>query len=74
MMPYYGWNLGWFGIAGMSFMMVFWVAIVIALVVIGFRYASRREGGTPLDTLKQRFAKGEITREQYEEGRKLLTS
>ncbi len=70
-----GWwasNPGW-GVA----MLVFWVLLiagVVLLVVWGIRQAGpgalahRR----PLDILKERYARGELTREQYEQMRRDL--
>jgi putative membrane protein len=63
----------WWGIA----MMVFWAAIiagVVLLVVWGVRQLG--SGGSvsrePLDILKERYARGELTREQYEQMRRVL--
>lgn len=74
MMPYYWWGAGTAGWAWMGFMAVFWVAVFVVLVIAGFRLLGRHDGPTPLDILKQRLAKGEISREEYEQDRKLLTS
>jgi|NGEPerStandDraft_6_1074524.scaffolds.fasta_scaffold229346_2 putative membrane protein len=56
---------------------IFVVATVLiiawALRASGFGWQSDTKGrDTPLDTLKQRFARGEIDRAEYEERRKLL--
>jgi putative membrane protein len=61
---YYGWG------AGMGIMMiVFWALVIIGIVYL-VRYLAKgppryepRE--TPLDILKKRYAKGEITKEEY---------
>jgi putative membrane protein len=63
----YGYNSG-FGFMGGGFMMiVFWI-IVIGLIILAVR--AFRDGGLsgkqPLDVLKERYAKGEITAEQFE--------
>ncbi len=72
-------GLGFFGI-GMLVMVLFWVAVIgggIWLVMTLARggqgqSASRSlttgapAGQTPLDILKARYAKGEITKEQFE--------
>lgn len=61
----YGWGMGF----GWLFMIIFW-----ALVILGVVYAvqavmrgsmGRRQNETPLDILKRRYAKGEITREEF---------
>lgn len=65
------------GMGGMVFMWLFWIA-VLALIVWGvYRIvaggaaasptASPRE--TPEETLRRRYAEGEITTEEYEERR-----
>ena len=61
---------------GMHF--IWWIIWIIFLIWIFFIPFGRpgqnlkKEG--PLDILKKRFAKGEISREEYEESRKLLNS
>lgn len=58
-----GWGMGW----GM------WLIPLIAILVIYFlvKNNSRNKNGqsteSPLDILKKRYAKGEITKEQFEE-------
>lgn len=52
-------------------MLVFWAVVIIAIVAL-IRYLGRGPGSapredTPLDILKKRYARGEITREQYEQ-------
>jgi putative membrane protein len=57
-----GW--GWGGMIFGGVMMVFWFALIIALVVFLFRWISGPSRPAPqkdaLDTLKQRYAHGEI--------------
>ena len=65
-----GWG-GWGGMAFGGFMMLFWFALLVGLIVLIVRWL----GGTPrrnasrdaLDTLKQRFARGEIDTGEFEE-------
>ena len=57
--------------------MVLLLAVVIALVVWGTRTSvwSRRDPGEsnpPLDTLRQRYAAGEITAPEFEQARRTL--
>jgi putative membrane protein len=62
------------GLGGLV-MLTFWGALILGIVLL---IRSTRAGGrpqahsTPLDTLKRRYAAGEITREQYELMRKDL--
>jgi putative membrane protein len=72
MMYWGGWNGGWM-IGGMILMIIFWGA-VIWLVVWGIRKATNHGsssavtgGRTPLEIAKERYAKGEITLQQFEE-------
>lgn len=65
-----------FGFGGFG-MIFFWVAI-IALIVILVKYLSdssrnhESKSNTPLDMLKNRYAAGEITREEFEEKKRDL--
>ncbi len=55
-----GWG-GWFG------MISFWVLLVVAIVLAVQWGRGRGFGGeTPLDVLKKRYARGEITKEEFE--------
>ena len=63
---------------GMGFMWVFWAAIVVIVFALAWSYTGkgeRSENSVPsaLDMLKQRYARGEISKEEYEEKRKDLT-
>ncbi len=62
-----GWGLGWL------FPLVFWGAIITGIVFL-VRGAGQNgavspppRGETALDILKKRYARGEITREEFEE-------
>ena len=63
------WSWGWGMGLGMFFMILFWV-IVIALIVWFINKASDRgetsEKKRPLDIVKERYAKGEISKEEFE--------
>ena len=55
---------------GWIFMVLFWVLVILGIVYI-VQAISRRSGQsgteeTPLDILKKRYAKGEITKEEFE--------
>jgi putative membrane protein len=76
MMP---WGMmGWFG---PIFMVVFWGAIIVALVFfIRWLMTSARTGpgikpeDSALEILKKRYARGEIGKEEFEEKKKDLTA
>jgi putative membrane protein len=57
---------------GMGFMWIFWVAIIVIVMALAWSYTGkgkRSENSIPsaLDMLKQRYARGEISKEEYEE-------
>lgn len=62
----YGWGMGF----GWLFMVLFWALVILGVVFI-FKMISERsrpaeKGETALDILKKRYAKGEITKEEFE--------
>ena len=70
------WGLwGIWGLGIMLFMFLFW-ALVITAIVLGIRWLVRQgrpEGGdSALEILRQRYARGEINREEFEAKRKDL--
>ncbi len=78
----YGWWEGssapWYGmIFGPITMILFIVVTVLiiawALRAAGLGWQASAPDGTPLDTLKHRFARGDIARAEYEERKKVLT-
>jgi putative membrane protein len=65
------------GFFGGGFMWIFWILlIVLAIWAVGaFRGGERRESGpTPLQILEQRYARGEIDKEEFERKRDDLRS
>ncbi len=76
------WGMGWWGAArspwGALLSLVFWLLIIVGLgLVVGWAlrqaFPSTPGGGRqPLDILKERYARGELTREQYEQMRRDL--
>lgn len=73
-------GMGWWMMFGGIFMLLFWGAI-IALVVWGINKLREREGSDtgnmekrdPLDIAKERYAKGEISHEEFEQIKKNLS-
>ena len=69
----HGSMMGWFG--GGFMMIVFWV-VIIALIVWAVREVSGRHphsSSQALNILKERYAKGEISKEEFESKKKDLS-
>jgi putative membrane protein len=67
---------GGFGIGMMLMMLLFWVAVIAAMVV-GIRWLlgqGRMREDRALSLLRERYARGEINREEYEQRRRDLTA
>jgi putative membrane protein len=62
----YGWGMGF----GWFFMIFFWILIIFGIVYLVKLLTTDKKGNilqdSPLDILKKRYAKGEITKEEYE--------
>jgi putative membrane protein len=66
-----GWGMGWFG---MIFMLVFWVLVIVGLVfLIKWLIQTTSSGKTEgrigpkvIDILKERYARGEISKEEFD--------
>jgi putative membrane protein len=62
---------------GGGWMMIFWwilILAVVALVIWALKKNNYRKSTqeTPMDTLKRRYASGEIDKEEFEERKKIL--
>jgi len=69
----YGFGIWWF--IGMGMMVLFWIAIIFLVVwVVRSLFPSERrsEHDQALETLRQRYAKGEISAAEYEQARARL--
>ncbi len=74
------WNGGWWMFGGPMIMILFFGAIIV-LIVLLVRWLEGSGRGTtappshkaPLDILKERYASGEIDKEEFEERRRVLT-
>lgn len=75
-----GWEMG----AGGWLWMLGGLALIIGVIVLmvwamtnarrGADDADRRTEKTPLDTLRERYARGEITAEEFEQAKRILGS
>ena len=77
--PHMMWGGGWYGMMFGPLFMLLTLAVLVAAVVLLVRWA----GGpwqqlppppsrTPLDILKERFARGEIDKDEFEQRRRVL--
>lgn len=68
------------GLFGGLFMLIWWAVIIVGIVVLVKLVADQAKGAhgghdkTPLDILKERYAKGEINKEEFEAKKKDLAN
>ena len=72
-----GWGWGWFGI---FHMLLWWVLIILGIVVLSKWVFGSGAGGrtttedSALAILRERYARGEIDRKEFEEKKRDITS
>jgi len=75
---YNGYGMGGFGFFSMILTVLFWVLIVALIIRLvkgsghGRMWHSMGMGKTALDILKERYAKGEIDKKEFDEKKKDL--
>ncbi|SFT08115.1 putative membrane protein [Zhouia amylolytica] len=71
------WNWHGWGMHGIGW--VFWIAIILIVVWLSLRSASRKginnssTQDSALEILKKRYARGEITKEEYDEAKERIS-
>jgi putative membrane protein len=69
-------NHGWWWGFGPLPMLLFWVLVLVALVALGKwifgRPGDAPRGKTAFDTLKERYARGEIDKEEFDQKKRDL--
>jgi putative membrane protein len=70
-----GWGPGW-GLFGFLHMTLWWVLLILGIVVLAKWLFSggRRSGTDALEVLKERYARGEIQKEEFEQKKRDLAS
>lgn len=74
-----GWGWGW-GMLGAVHMVLWWVLIVLGIaVLVKWLFGGTRGGGRPgghgaLDILRERYARGEIGKDEFEQKRRDLVA
>ena len=68
-----GHGMGWWMLIGSVWFVAFWGIVIWAVVRLTSRNNSK-EQVSALDIAKQRYARGELNREQFEQVRKDLTT
>jgi len=71
------WGMGWYGAI---FMMIFWVLLIVGLVFLikwlvqttGSGKTSAEKGSNAMEILKERYARGEIDKTEFESKKKDL--
>jgi putative membrane protein len=68
----WGWGMGF----GWILVVLFWILVIAGIVALArwlfYAQGTGSSGKRPLDILKERYARGEVTREQYEQMRRDL--
>jgi len=69
-------GMGWWAVFGWVLMVVFWGGL-IAFIVFGIKKLTERSNATakhgPLDIARERYARGEISREEFNQIQKDLS-
>ena len=69
------WDGGWGIVWGLA-MAAFWIAVIVVIVVMLRAVARRPDGvsrGSALELLEERYARGEVTRDEFLDRRAVLT-
>jgi len=73
-----GWGMGW-GLFGMLHMLLWWILIILGIVVLvkwlfgGTAGSAQGKDNRALEILKERYARGEIGRDEFEQKKRDLS-
>ncbi|HWO71959.1 MAG TPA: SHOCT domain-containing protein [Dehalococcoidia bacterium] len=65
-------GMGWWMLIGSLWFVAFWVTIIYLIIWAINRIGERRTDETPLEILRRRYARGELSEEQFEKMRRDL--
>ena len=66
-------GMGWWMLFGAILFMLFWVSMFWLFLQAGWRNGRPDQDDSPLQIAKRRYARGEISKDQFEELRRDLT-
>ena len=66
-------GFGTMGGFGWLFMVVFWGLVIWAIIALARGGSGNEKGKSPLEILRERYAKGEIDQKEFEEKKKDLS-
>ena len=73
----YGFGAGPGGFFGGAFMLLWWALVIVGIVALvkwAIRGRGSAGGGSALDILKERYARGEISQQEFEEKKRAILS
>lgn len=70
MMGCWGWGMD----GGWLFMILFWGLVLVGLVWLIRSFSSQSRGKTALEILQERYARGEIQKEEYEQRKRDISA
>ena len=69
-----GEGMGWWMLVGSVWFVFFWAIVIWAVVRLTSRDGGSGSGQTAIEVARQRYARGEITKEEFEEIRRNLAA
>ena len=67
-----GAGMGWWMVIGSVWFVLFWAIVIWAVVRLTTHDATRSVAPSAIEIARQRYARGELTKEQFEEIRRSL--
>jgi putative membrane protein len=69
-----GEGMGWWMVVGSAWFVLFWAIVIWAVVRLSSRETGSGSGQTATEVAQLRYARGEITKEEFEEIRRNLAA